>query len=99
MLLRSPLLTSHKWRELLVYPPGVWFADDAMTSFSVLPLFCFASFFVDDAFVEAAALHPIVLRYAGKPHVFFPFFLYVYLEMMSFFPSIFGTIHCRFLIV
>ena len=33
VLVRSPLLTSHKWRELVLYPPGVWFAD-AMTSFS-----------------------------------------------------------------
>ena len=47
------------------------------------------------AFVEAAALRSIVLRYAGVPiaaRVFFVFlFLYVYLEM-SLFSSIFCTI-------
>ena len=57
-------------------------------------LFCFV--FVLNAFVEAAALRSIVLRYAGAPiatRVFFSFFFspFVYLEM-SLFPSIFCTI-------
>ena len=67
VLVRSPLLTSHKWRELA--PLGVWFAD-AMTSFSGLTfvLFCFALLrFRIYAFVEAAALRSTVLRYAGAP--------------------------------
>ena len=85
-----------------LYPPGVWFAD-AMTSYSgvTFVLFCFVllSFiFRLYAFVEAAALRSIVLRYAGAPTAtrvsfFFPFF--VYLET-SLFPSIF-LYHFRFL--
>ena len=65
-----------------------------MTSFSgvTFVLFCFV--FVFYAFVEAAALRSIVLRYAGAsiatPRVSF-FFPFVYLEM-SLFPSIFCTI-------
>ena len=47
------------------------------------------------AFIEAAALRSIVLRYAGAPidtHVFLRFFFrFVYLEK-SLFPSIFGLI-------
>ena len=60
----------------------------------MLRLFCFALLrFRLYAFVEAAALRSIVLRYAGVPiavrvSFFFPF---VYLEM-SLFPSIFRTI-------
>ena len=53
------------------------------------------------AFVEAAALRSIVLRYADVPIAtrvsFFLFFLFVYLEM-SLFPSIF-LYHFRFLFV
>ena len=48
-----------------LYPPGVWFAD-AMSSFSAgvtLVLFRFHIY----AFIEAAALRPIVFRYAGAP--------------------------------
>ena len=78
-----------------MYPPGVWFAD-VMTSYLslVLRLFCFALLcfvFRLYAFLEAAALRSIVLRYAGGAPIatrvsfFFPF---VYLEM-SLFPSIF----------
>ena len=52
-------------------PPGVWFAD-VMASFSgvTFVLFRFALLrfvFRLYAFVEAAALRPIVLRYAGAP--------------------------------
>ena len=67
-----------------------------MTSFPGVKfvLFCFVLFrFRLYAFVEAAALRSIVLRYAGAPiarrvSFFFPF---VYLEM-PLFPSIFCTI-------
>ena len=81
-----------------LYPPGVWFTDAMAFFFSlVLRLFCFASFFVYQvyAFVEAAALRSIVLRYAGVPiatcvsfFFFLLFFVVVYLEM-SLFPSIY----------
>ena len=53
----------------------------------------FASFSVSIAFVEAAALRSIVLRYAGVPiatRVFFSPF--VYLEM-SLFPSVFSAFY------
>ena len=45
VLVRSPLWTSHKWRELVA--PGVWFAD-VMTSFSgvTFVLFCFVFVFM-----------------------------------------------------
>ena len=58
-LVRSPFLTSHKWRGLL-YPPGVWFAD-VMTSFSgsTFVLLCFV--FSLYALVETAALRSIAL--------------------------------------
>ena len=47
MLVRPPLLTSHKWREL-VPSPGVWFADVIMTYFSgvTFVLFCFVFVFM-----------------------------------------------------
>ena len=81
-----------------MYPPGVWSAD-AMTSFSngVTFVFVFLRFrfrFRLYAFVEAAALRSIVLRYAGAPiatRVSFFFSPFLYLEM-SLFPSIFCTI-------
>ena len=64
----------------------------------MLRLFCFVRFRLY-AFVEAAALCSIVLRYAGAPIAtrFFSlfsffFFPFVYLEMLSLFPSIFRTI-------
>ena len=68
-----------------------WYFFSGLTSV----LFCFA--FRLYAFVEAAALCSIVLRYAGVPIAtrvsFFYFFrfIFVYLEM-SLFPSIFCTI-------
>ena len=61
-------------------------------------LFCFVRFRLY-AFVKAAALRSIVLRYAGASIAtrFFSlfsffFFPFVYLEMLSLFPSIFCTI-------
>ena len=69
MLVRSPLLTIATSGANLC-PPVVWFAD-VMTSFSgVAFLFCFAVLcfvFRLYAFVEAATLRSIVLRYAGAP--------------------------------
>ena len=63
----------------------------------MLRLFCFVRFRLY-AFVEAAALRSIVLRYAGAPIAtrlfsLFSFFFssFVYLEMLSLFPSIFCT--------
>ena len=79
-----------------LYPPGVWFAD-TMTSFSGLRLFCFASLssscllslkprpFVQSSFDMQAPRYPYVFL------SFFPFFLFIYLEM-SLFPSIFSSI-------
>ena len=62
-------------------------------------MFCFASFSSLCAFVEAAALRSIVLRYAGAPiatrvSFFFPF---LYLEMSLF--SEYFLYHFRFLFV
>ena len=87
----SPLLTSHKWRELVSSGrlvcrcPGVF-------------LWCYVCFvllrFRLYAIVEAAALRSTVLRHAGVPiatRVFCFVFVFVYLEM-SLFPSIFCTI-------
>ena len=79
MLVRSPLLTSHKWRELV---SSGRFVCRCLATFSLmLRLFCFASFSRPYAFVEAAALRSIVLRYAGVPiatrvsfFLFFSFF-------------------------
>ena len=126
MLVRSPLLTSHKWRELVSsgrlvskchgvfslvlrlfkknnqnaprpseHPPvmekkmskrlGGIKGCKYKTSSWHLNIFCFASFFRLYAFVEAAALRSIVLRYAGVPittrvsfFYFFPFFLFIW---------------------
>ena len=61
-MVRSPLLTSHKWRELV--PPGVWFADAILCRISLMLrlsgfVFVFVCFC---AFTEAEALRSIVLR-------------------------------------
>ena len=93
MLVRSPLLTSHKWRELV---PSGRLVDRCHDVF----LWCYVCFvllrFRLYAFVEAAALRSIVLRYAvasiGTPRVFFCFFLDVA------FSTIF-LYHFRFLFV
>ena len=88
-------LTSHKWSELVSFGRLVCRCHGVFSL--VLRLFCFAFVFRLYAFVEAAALRSIVLRYPGVPIAtrvsffsFFPFFL-VYLEM-SLFPSIFSAI-------
>ena len=76
---------NHKWRELV---SSGRFICRCFFSGLTFVLFCFV--FCLYAFVEAAALRSIVVRYAGIPiatHVSF----FVYLEM-SLFPSIFCTI-------
>ena len=91
VLVRSPLLTSHKWRELVSSGRLVCRCHDVF-------LWCYICFVLlrfrlYAFFVEAAALYSIVLWYAGAPiatrvSFFFPF---VYLEKMSPFPSMFCT--------
>ena len=64
MLVRSPLLTSHKWRELVSSGRLVCRCHDVFLWWYV----CFVLFrFRLYAFVEAEALRSIVLRYAGAP--------------------------------
>ena len=73
-----------------LYPPGVWFAD-AMTSFSGVPFFVLLRFRLY-AFVEAAALRSIVLRYAGVPiatRFLFCFPSCSFGDQMLFFPGIY----------
>ena len=65
MLVRSPLLISHKWRELVSSGRLVCRCHDVF-------LWCYTFVFVLFrlrlyAFVEAATLCSIVLRYAGAP--------------------------------
>ena len=76
VLARPPLLTSHKWRELVSSACLVCGCHDVF-------LWCYVCFvllcFRFHAFVEAAALRSIVLRYARAPivaRVFF--FLFVF---------------------
>ena len=71
-------MTSHKWRELVSSGPSVCRCH-------VVFLWCYISFallrFCLYAFVEAAALRSIVLRYAGAPiatRVFFFFLLFIW---------------------
>ena len=73
MLVRSPLLTSHKWYELV--SPGRLFCrcNDVILWCYTFVLFCFV--FRRYAFIEAAALRPIALRYAGAPIATRAFFL------------------------
>ena len=56
MLVRSPLSTSHKWRVCRCHDVFFW-------CYLCLVLLCFHLY----VFVEAAALRPTVLRYAGAP--------------------------------
>ena len=64
MLVRSPLLTSHKWRELV-------FSGRLVCRCHYVFLWCYICFvllrFRLHAFVEAAALRSFVLRYADAP--------------------------------
>ena len=90
------LIASHKWRELVSTGRLACRYHDVFLWCYVC--FVFASFSSLCAFVEAAALRSIVLRYAGAPIATrvsfcssFCFPYYVHLEM-SLFPSIFCTI-------
>ena len=92
-------MSHHTTSGANLYPPGVWFAD-VMTPFSgvTFVLFCFVFVFLY-AFVEAAALRSIVLRYAGAPIaarvfflLFFPFCLFGDVAFPEYF-----LYHCRFL--
>ena len=90
MLVRSPSLTnnSHKWRELVSSGRLVCRCHDVFLSCYVCSvLLCFV--FRLHAFVEAAALRSIALRYAGAPiatRVYFIlfYFPFIYLEMSLF---------------
>ena len=96
MPVRSPLLTSHNWRELVSSGRLVCRCHDGF-------LWCYVCFvllrfrlrFRLYDFIEAAAFRSIVLRYAGAPtatRVYFLFFFpCIYLEM-SLFTSFFCTI-------
>ena len=99
VLVRSPLLTSHKWRELVSSGRLICRCHDVfLWCYVCFVLLCFV--FRLYAFVEAAALRSIVLRYAGAPiatRVSFFFFFFFSLDM-SLFPSIF-LYRCRFLFV
>ena len=89
VLVRSPLLTSHKWRELV--SPG-----RLVCRRHTVFLWCYLCFaflrFCLYAFIRAAALRLIALRYAGTPiatcvSFFFPC---VYLDL-----SLFPCMFCR----
>ena len=92
VLVRSPLLISHKWRELV--PSGVWFPD-VMTSFSgvTFVLFCFVFVFMLSLKPRPFVQSSFGMQAPRKPHVF----IFIFLEM-SFFPSIFWY-YFRFLFV
>ena len=86
VLVRSPLLTNHKWREPVPSGRLVCRCHDVFLWCSV----CFVLLrFRLYAFVEAAALRSIVLRYAGAP---IATRVYFYFLEMSLFPSIFCAI-------
>ena len=94
MLVRSPLLTSHKWRELV--SSGRFVCRCHVVFCLVLRLFCFASFFRLYDLVEAAALRSIVLRYAGvsiATHVSI-FFIHFFIWRCRFFRVFFPLSLC-----
>ena len=96
VLVRSPLLTSHKWRELV--SPGrlvCRYHDVFIWCYLCLVLLLFRLY----AFVEAAALRSIVLRYAGASIATrVPFFFFLLLIFICRFCRMF-LYHCRFLFV
>ena len=82
VLVCSTLLTSHKWRELVSSGRFVCRCHGVFLSQVLYVCFVLLRFRLD-AFVEAAALRPIVLRHAGVPiatrvsfFLFFPFCLF-----------------------
>ena len=85
VLICSPLLTSHKWHELVSSGRLACRCHDVFSwCYICLLRFCIC------AFIEAAALRSIVLRYAGTPAAtcFSSFLPFVSLEV-SLFPGIF----------
>ena len=101
VLVRSPLLTSHKWRELVSSGRLVCRCHGVFSLMLRLFLFCFV--FRLYAFVEAATLRSIVLRYAGVPIAtrvsFFLFFLFFCLFGDVAFSEYLFLYHLRFLFV
>ena len=96
VLVRSPLLTSHKWRELVSSGRLVCRCHDVF-------LWCYRCFvllrFRFFAFVEATTLHSIVLRFAGaliptRASFLFSFCLFGDVALSECF-----SYHCRFLFV
>ena len=81
MLVRSPLLASHRWREL-VSPRRM-----SCCLSLVLRLFCFCFVFVFFAFIKAAALRSITLRVCA-PTVTRASSIFFFLLEMSLFPKI-----------
>ena len=95
VLVRSPLLTSHKWRELV--SSGRMLCSLSLV-FGLFVLFRFRlyAFFVE----EAATLRSIVLQSAGAPiatHTCFFLFSFCLLGDIAF--SELFLYHCRFLFV
>ena len=99
VLVRSPLLTRHKWRELVFSGRLVCRCHDVfLWGYVCFVLLRFRLY----ALVEAAALRSIVLRYAGAPiatqvplFIYFSFFFFIFFVFcleMSLFPSISCTI-------
>ena len=101
---RSPLLTSHTWRELVSSERLVCRCHGIFSLVRFI-LFCFV--FRLYAFVEAVALRSIVLRYAGVPiatrayflrSIFFPFFIFLFGDVV--FSEFLFCFYCfRFLFV
>ena len=60
VLVRSPQLTSHKWRELVS-------SGRLICRCHAVFLWCYVCFFASFSSTEAAALRSIVNRYAGAP--------------------------------
>ena len=86
VLVRSPMLTSHKWREHVcilrafgLQMPWRFFSGVTFVLFCFV--FCLYHIY---AVVEAGARRSIVLRYAGVPIATRVSFFFVYLEMSLF---------------
>ena len=97
VLVRSPLSTSHKWRELVSSGRLVCKCHDVF-------LWCCLSFlffvFVFYHFVEAAALRSSVLRYARAPIAicFFLFFSLLFIWKCRFLRVFFVTLYGEYVV-
>ena len=95
VLVHSPLLSSHKWRELVSSRRLVCRCPDVF-------LWCHLCFvllrFRPCASVEAAALRSIVFRYAGAPIARRVSFFLLFIWKCRLF-RVFVLYHCRFLFV